>query len=92
MKPVWEPVVQQVLCPDVADMGFSRGLGDWRWPRYLEDHIDVFKILNGYEHTDINISVSVKRDRKNTGHEGTLAKVQCRLYIKTFSFSTKNRK
>ena len=37
---------------------------------------NVLKILNGYENIDINI-----------GHGVTLTKKQCRLDIRTFSFS-----
>ena len=32
---------------------------------------------------------SVKQDRKTRGHEITLAKKQCRLHIRKFSFSQK---
>ena len=49
--------------------------------------IEVFKILNGYENIDRNICFSVKEERRTRGHGVTLAKKQCRLDIRTFSFS-----
>ena len=47
----------------------------------------MFKILNGYENIDINIFVSFKEERRTTGHGITLAKKQCRLAIRKFTFS-----
>ena len=47
----------------------------------------MFNILNGYEHIDRNILFSVKEERRTRGHGITLAKKECRLYIRTFSFS-----
>ena len=53
------------------------------------DQIEVFKILNGYENIDRNIFFSIKEKRRTRGHGITLAKKQCRLDIRTFSFSQK---
>ena len=47
----------------------------------------MFKILNGYENIDRNIFFTVKEERRTRGHGATLAKKQCRLDIRTFSFS-----
>ena len=47
---------------------------------------EVFKILNGYKHTDNIIFVSVKQDRRTRGHI-SLPKEQCRLDIRKFSCS-----
>ena len=49
----------------------------------------MFKILNGYKNIDRNICFSVKEERRTRGHGVTLllAKKQCRLDIKKFSFS-----
>ena len=47
----------------------------------------MFKILNGYENIDRNIFFTVKEERRTRGHGVTLAKKQCRLDIRTFSFS-----
>ena len=47
----------------------------------------MFKIWNGYENIDRNIFFSVKEERRTRGHGITLAKKQCRLDIRTFSFS-----
>ena len=46
---------------------------------------EVFKILNGYENIGRNI-FSLLKKREGLGHGLTLAKKQCRLDIKTFSF------
>ena len=55
--------------------------------RLRGDQIEVFKILNGYENIDRNIFFSVKEERRTRGHGITLAKKQCRLDIRKFSFS-----
>ena len=56
--------------------------------RSLRDHIEVFKILNGYGNIiDRNICFSVKEERRTRGHVVILAKKQCRLDIRSFSFS-----
>ncbi|KAK2149754.1 hypothetical protein NP493_2924g00000 [Ridgeia piscesae] len=47
----------------------------------------VFKILNGYENIDRNIVFTVKERERARGHGVTLAKKQCRLDIRKFSFS-----
>ena len=47
----------------------------------------VFKILNGYENIDRNIFFTVKEERRTRGHGVALAKKQCRLDIRKFSFS-----
>ena len=47
----------------------------------------MFKILNGYENIDRNIVFSVKEERMTRGHGIALAKKQCRLNIRKFSFS-----
>ena len=55
--------------------------------RRLRDQIEVFKILNGYENIDRNICFTVNEERRTRGHGVTLAKKQCRLDIRKFSFS-----
>ena len=55
--------------------------------RLRGDQIEVFKILNGYENIDRNIFFTVKEERRTRGHGVTLAKKQCRLDIRKFSFS-----
>ena len=55
--------------------------------RLRGDQIEVFKILNGYENIDRNIVFTVKEERRTRGHGVTLAKKQCRLDIRQFSFS-----
>ena len=46
----------------------------------------MFKILNGYENID-RIVFPVKEERRTRGYGVTLAKKQCRLDIRKFSFS-----
>ena len=54
--------------------------------RFRGDQIEVFKILNGYENIDRHIIFALKKDSKTIGHEGTIAKDQCRLDIRKYSF------
>ena len=63
------------------------GLTTLETRRLRGDQIEVFKILNGYENIDRNIFFSVKEERRTRGHGVTLAKKQCRLDIRKFSFS-----
>ena len=69
-----------------ADMKVSEQCGI---ARLRGDQIEVFKILNGYENIDRNIFFTVKEERRTRGHGVTLAKKQCRLDIRKFSFSQK---
>ena len=55
--------------------------------RLRRDQIEVFKLLNGYENIDRNVFFLVKEERRTRGHGVTLAKKQCRLDIRKFSFS-----
>ena len=55
--------------------------------RLRGDQIEVFKILNGYENIDRNIFFTFKEERRTRGHGVALAKKQCRLDIRNFSFS-----
>ena len=54
--------------------------------RLRGDQIEVSKILNGYENIDRHIVLSVKEERRTRGHGITLAKKQCRLYIRQLLF------
>ena len=60
--------------------------------RRLRDQNEVFKILNWYENIDRNIFFSVKEERRTRGHGFTLAKKQCRLDVRNFSFSQRTVK
>ena len=51
------------------------------------NQIELFKTLNGYENIKRNIVFLVKEERRSRGHGVTLAKKQCRLDIRKFSFS-----
>ena len=63
------------------------GLTTLETRRLRGDQIEVFKILNGYENIDRNIFFTVNEERRTRGHGVTLAKKQCRLDIRKFSFS-----
>ena len=63
------------------------GLTTLETRRLRENQIEVFKILNGYDNIDIFMFFSVKKERRTRGHGITLAKKQCRLDIRKFSFS-----
>ena len=63
------------------------GLTTLETRRLRRDQIEVFKILNGYENIDRNIFFAVKEESRTRGHGVTLAKKQCRLDIRNFSFS-----
>ena len=55
--------------------------------RLRGNQIELFKILNGYENIDRDFFISVKEERMTRGHGVILAKKQCRLDIRKFSFS-----
>ena len=63
------------------------GLTTLETRRLRGDQIEVFKILNGYENIDRIFFFTVKEERRTRGHGVTLAKKQCRLDIRKFSFS-----
>ena len=60
--------------------------------RLRGDNIEVFKMLNVYQNIDRNICFSVTEERRTGGHGVTLAKKQCRLDIRKFSFSQRTVK
>ena len=62
------------------------GLSTLETRRLSGDEIEVFKILNGYENIDRSF-FTVKEERRTRGHGVTLAKKQCILDIRKFSFS-----
>ena len=63
------------------------GLTTLETRRLRVDQIDVFKILNGHENIDRNICFTVNDERRTKGQGVILAKKQCRLDIRKFSFS-----
>ena len=54
------------------------------------NHIENFKILNGYENIDRNMVFSLKKDSRTRGHEVKSVKDQCRLDIRKYSFSQRS--
>ena len=80
------------MIPKLRDISYERrliecGLTTLETRRLRGDQIEVFKLLNGYENIDSNIFFSVRDHERTRGHEATLAKEQCRLDIRKFSFS-----
>ena len=71
----------------LRNISYEMRLKELETRRLRGDQIEVFKILNRYENIDRNIFFSVKEERRTRGHGITLAKKQCRLDIRTFSFS-----
>ena len=49
----------------------------------------MFKIVNGYEDVDRNISFKLKEGSRTRGHNAALVKEQCRLDMRKYSFSQK---
>ena len=62
------------------------GLTTLKYRRLRGHQIEVFKILNGYENINRNILLSVKDERRTREHGVTLAKKQCRVDIRKYSF------
>ena len=85
----WKPYCNMI--PKLRDISYEMrlkecGLTTQETRRLRGNQIEVFKTLNGYENIDRNICFSVKEERRTTGHGVTLAKKQCRLDIRKFSF------
>ena len=51
------------------------------------DHIEVFKILNGFENIDCNIFLEIKESKITRGHNFTWVKKQSIFDVRKFSFS-----
>ena len=80
------------LIPGLKDLRYEErlkecGLTTLETRRLRWDQIEVFKILNGYEHIDSNICFKIKESKITRGHNFTLVKKQCRLDVRKFSFS-----
>ena len=78
--------------PELRDLSYEErlkecGLTTLETRRLRGDHIEVFKLLNGYENIDRNMFFSLKKDSRTRGHEVKLVKDQCRLDIRKHSFS-----
>ena len=55
--------------------------------RLRGDQIEVFKVVNGYEHVDRNMFFKLEEGSRTKGHKATLVKEQCRLDMRKYSFS-----
>ena len=80
------------IIPELRDLSYEEcltecGLTTLEKRRLRGDQIEVFKILNGYENIDTDMFFSLKKDSRNRGREVKLVKDQCRLDIRTYSFS-----
>ena len=74
------------MIPELRDLSYDErlkecGLTTLETRRLRGDQIEVFRILNGYEHID-RIFFSLKKYNKPRGHEVTLVKDLCRLDIR----------
>ena len=54
--------------------------------RLRGDQIEVFKILNGYEHINYNICFEIRESKITRGDNYTLVKKQSRLDVRKYSF------
>ena len=82
------------IIPKLRNISFEMrlkecGLTTLETKRLRGDQIEVFKIFNEYDNIDRNICLEGRRTR---GHGVTLAKKQCRLDIRKFSFSQRTVK
>ena len=82
------------LIPGLRDLRYEErlkecGLTTLETRRVRGDQIEVFKILNGYEHIDSDIffRIRIKESKITRGHNFTLVKKQSRLDVRKFSFS-----
>ena len=80
------------MIPELRDLSYEERLKECdlttlETRRLRGDQIEVFKILNGYEHIERNMFFSLKKDSRTRGHEVKLVKDQCRLDIRKHSFS-----
>ena len=82
------------MIPELRDLSYEErlklkecGLTTLETRRLRGDHIEVFKILNGYENIDRNMFFSLKKDSRTRGHEVKLVNDQCRLDIRKHSIS-----
>ena len=80
------------LIPGLRDLRYEKrlkecGLTTIERRRLRGDQIEVFKILNGYDNIDYNISFEIKQSKITRGPNLTLVKKQSRLDFRQFSFS-----
>ena len=80
------------MIPELIDLSYEErlkecGLTTLETRKLRGDHIDVFKILNGYENIYRNMFFSLKKDNRTRGHEVKLVKDQCRFDTRKYSFS-----
>ena len=71
------------ISPGLRDLSYEEhlkecGLTTLETKRLRGNQIEVFKILNGYEHIDRNMFFSLNKDSRTRGHEVKLVKDQCR--------------
>ena len=80
------------MIPELRDFSYESrllqcGLTTLETRRLRGDQIEVFKIVNGYEDVDRNMFFKLKEGSRTRGHKAALAKEQCRLDMRKYSFS-----
>ena len=85
------------IIPELRDLCYEErlkecGITTLETRRLRGDHIEIFKILNGYENIDRNVFFSHKKDSRTRGHEVKLVKDQCRLDIRKALVLTEDNK
>ena len=72
------------MIPELRDLSYESrllqcSLTTLETRRLRGDHIEVFKIVNGYEDVDRNMFFKLKEGSRTRGHKAVLVKEQCRL-------------
>ena len=75
------------MIPKLRNISYEMRLKECGLTTLETRRLNGYEILNGYENIDRNIFFTVKEERRTRGHGVTLAKKQCRLDIRKFSFS-----
>ena len=75
------------MIPELRDLSYESrllqcGLTTLETRRLRGDQIEVFKIVNGYEDVERNMSFKLKEGSRTRGHKAALVKEQCRFFNK----------
>ena len=80
------------MIPELRDLSYEShflqcGLTTLETRRLRGDHIELFKIVNGYEDVDRNMFFKLKEGSRTRGHKTALVKEQCKWDMRKYSFS-----